>query len=380
MTSMQPLPPNLGADVDQDRFLIMSLFLLAAEPSGDLHGAALIEQLLAQNPNLKIYAVAGPEMRKYPIEVIEPMESFCVMGFLDVLAALPRLLRLFRKLKKTILSMNPDQVVTIDYPGLHLRLQQALRKAGYQGKQIHYICPTVWAWGKRRIQTMERSLDLLLTILPFEPACFASTTLRAEYVGHPLIQKIPPTSVPRQKILALFPGSRTKEIERNLPLQLEVARKLQALDPTLEIAIATSSNLQKIAPEATIYPPERRYELMQKARLAIAKSGTVILELALHQTSTIVQYVIHPFDEFLATRVFRIHLPYYSLPNLLLQEELFPELFGSNLTLDRLFEKANHLWFNDAANEHLRANTRRVRDLLGPAHASRVAASKILNA
>jgi lipid-A-disaccharide synthase len=311
------------------------------------------------------------------------MESFCVMGFTDVFLSLPKLIKLFWKVKKEILKRNPTHVVTIDYPGFNLRLQKALKKKGFVGKQIHYICPTVWAWGKKRIQLMENSLDLLLTILPFEPACFDPKKLQVEYVGHPLISKIPPSLEKRENILAIFPGSRKKEIERNLPLQLDIGNRLKKLDPTLEMVLSASSDasfeiLSKIHPNCLIYPSERRYELMKKAKLALAKSGTVTLELALHETPTVVQYKIKPFDEFLATRIFKINLPFYSLPNLLLQKELFPELIGSNLTSNALFEKAHHLWFDQKANRQIQETAKQLRDVLGSLEASKTAANYIL--
>jgi len=162
------------------------LFFFAGEPSGDVHGASLIEALLKKDPTLQIYAVAGPKMRTYPIHCIEEMERFKVMGFTDVVSSLPKLTSLFFSLRKTILQLAPTAVITIDYPGFCLRLQSALHRKKYPGKQIHYICPTVWAWGKARIQKMANTLDLGLCILPFEPSHFASTTLAMEYVGHPL--------------------------------------------------------------------------------------------------------------------------------------------------------------------------------------------------
>ena len=146
-------PARRGMDIDA--------VILAAEPSGDLHGAALLEALLSKNPNLKIAAVAGPRMRQFPIFPIGRMEELQVMGFTDVVAALPRLYFVFRRLRNAILRLNPKTVVFIDYPGFHLRLERSLRRHGYRGRLIHTICPTVWAYGKGRIATMAQNLDLL---------------------------------------------------------------------------------------------------------------------------------------------------------------------------------------------------------------------------
>jgi lipid-A-disaccharide synthase len=358
------------------RLSSVDLFLLAGEPSGDLQGAKLVEALLSLDPTLRIAAVAGPEMRKFPIECVEPMESLQVMGFTDVLFALPKIARLFFSLRRKILKLDPKAFVGIDYPGFNLRLHQSLKKSGFKGKLIHYICPTVWAWGKKRIPRMAATLDQLLTILPFEPSCFSHTPLPVEYVGHPLTEAIrsfkpDPTFRKRHgwqeedKILAIFPGSRKQEVERNLPLQLQIAKKLQAEDPRLKIGVGI--------------PFEERYQLMHTAHMALAKSGTVALELALHRTPTIVQYAIRPIDVFLATRVFNINLPFYSLPNLILQTEVFPELIGPHLTEERLYEEASRLWSNDAKRTHCQTLCETLWTQLGSDLASLKAAKKILN-
>lgn len=353
----------------------IDLFILAGEPSGDLQGAALIQELLTLDPTIRIAAVAGPRMRKFPIECIEPMESLAVMGFIDVAKSLPKLMRLFFSIRNKILRLAPKAFVGVDYPGFNLRMHQSLRKKGFKGRQIHYICPTVWAWGKKRIPKMEKSLDLLLTLLPFEPACFKHTSLKAEYVGHPLVEPIAkfrpdPTFLERfgfaktDKILALFPGSRAVEVERNLPLMLSAAKKIE--DPNLRIIVSQD------------LPSEENYNLMHYAHMALAKSGTVSLELALHKTPTIVQYAIKPLDVFLATKVFRINLPYYSLPNLILEKEVFPELFGPHLTEEALAAEANAMWFNEKIRKDAIRSASELESVLGQGSASSIAAKRIL--
>ncbi len=358
--------------------MICDLFLVAGEPSGDLHGAALIQKLLQLDPTLRIHAVAGPRMREYPIHCVERMENLAVMGFTDVVTALPKIGCLFFSLRRKILECAPKAVITIDYPGFNLRLQRSLSKKNYAGKQIHYICPTVWAWGKKRIKLMAQHLDLGLSILPFEPACFANTPLQMEYVGHPLTSAVSNHITdphfltkygfsPSDKILALFPGSRQKEIERNLPLMLKAASQLQKQDPHLRIAISQRT----IAPSDT-------YNLMKHAHLALAKSGTVTLELALHKTPTVVQFAIKPIDVFLATKVFKINLSFYSLPNLILQEEAFPELFGPNLTPNTLLQKAEYLWFDEEKRTASKKSCDKLWNILGSQDASFCAAQQIV--
>lgn len=364
------------------------LFIIAAEPSGDLHGSRLIEALLAKRSDLKIGAVAGPLMRAQRIEALFAMEKLQAMGFIDVLGALPGIARQFFAIRKKILSLNPKGVVCIDYPGFNLRLEASLRKHGYRGKIIHYVCPTVWAWGKKRIYRMAETLDLLLTLFPFEKECFSSTSLRVEYVGHPLVSQIRPAEMTNQKanILALFPGSRKTEILRNFSLQMAAAKKLLELDPTLEIAVSVAqSSFEPLLRSLSQGTPVRFYsfnqkiELMRAAKAAIATSGTVTLELALHAVPTVVNFAIRPLDLFIAQKIFRIDLPFYCIVNIAVSKRVFPELFGPNLTPDSLFFWARKLLADDSARAEVQAGCALLRKSLGTQDGASAAAQSIIS-
>ncbi len=144
------------------------LFMVAGEVSGDILGSSILESLLKDRKDLDVVGIGGKEMRAHGLFPTIPMEELQVMGFIDVLKHFPRLYKIFRSTVQTILHLNPKVVVTIDYPGFNLRLAKALRKKGYKGKICHVVCPSVWAWGKKRIQILAKYDDLLLTLLPFE--------------------------------------------------------------------------------------------------------------------------------------------------------------------------------------------------------------------
>jgi lipid-A-disaccharide synthase len=370
------------------------LFIFAGEVSGDLHGEKLLKELYAVYPNLKIRGVGGPKMRAVGMECIMPMEEFQVMGFTDILASLPKLIKQFKIIKNDILTHPPKGVVTIDYPGFNLRLANALHQKNSPAKRIHYICPTVWAWGKRRIPKMETSLDRLLTILPFEPDLFSKHQVDATYVGHPLIARIHGHKYDpswnqaygienEQQILSIYPGSRKKELLRNLPLQIKVAKQIQKGHSDLLIAISCSDEkflplIEKEAGGLLIIRQEHSYELMRASHLAIATSGTVTLELALHQIPTVVTFAINPLDVFLAQYIFRINLPHYALPNILYHGELFPELFGPNLTEDSLYKKVNDFMLSEYKRLECIEGCKRLKNQLGKQDASKEAARAIL--
>lgn len=371
------------------------LFIFVGEKSADLHGEKIIEALKRLNPDLRISGVGGPRMRQAGLNCILPMEEFQVMGFVDVFLALPKLIRQFYFVAKQILALNPQTVLFIDYPGFNLRMARHLRKKGYRGKLCHYICPSVWAWGKKRIPFMAKHLDMLLSILPFEKNFFSGTTLRVEYVGHPLVKRIEEhtySSLPlpsNKKIIAIFPGSRKKELERNLPLQLKVCSTLKKEHPDLCFALSISEErflplIQTIIrqegwePDLHLIPHDKTYELMKAAYMAIAKSGTVTLELALHEIPTVVTYAISPLDLIIARDILRIRLPYYCLVNIIANSEVFPELFGPNFTEETLYEKATSFISDTPERQRCLTNCSKLKKTLGDQDASTEAATLCL--
>ncbi len=339
-----------------------NLFLFAGEHSGDVYGGKLLEALNHKFPSLKATGVGGPLMRAQGLDCLMPMEDFQVMGFVDIVRKFPSLYKQFYTLRDHILETKPDVTILIDYPGFNLRLAKALRKKGYQGKLVHYVCPTVWAWGKGRIKTLSENLDLLLTIFPFEPPLFTSTGLKTIFVGHPLIEKMQQhqydanwkykIEMPAQgNVIALFPGSRAGEVTRLLKRQLQAAMKLRQEDPEIVIGIScTDASLKtlitkiaqecdvKIGTDAFLVPREYTYDLMKDCRTAIAKSGTINLELALHHKPTVVVYEISTINYLILWYVVRLHLDYYSIVNILCNRTVYPELISDPFTAEQLYE------------------------------------------
>ncbi len=340
---------------------MLDYFILAGEVSGDNLGAELIEKL----PEKNILAVAGPQMRKTSVEVLFDMENLETMGFVDVLGSLPRIYKQFKQARNAVLKRNPKTVILIDYSDFNLALGRSLRKKGYRGKIVQYVCPSVWAWRKGRIKTLEKNFDLLLSILPFEKEYFKGRDIRVEYIGHPLLAKIQ-YAPHEKKYLSLFPGSRKTEIERNLPLQLEAARKLSPYP----IAISLSDEnmrplISKFAPDIEIFPKEKRYELMQQSHAAIATSGTVNLELALYRVPTVVTFAIKPLDLFIAKDLLRIRLDHYSLPNIIAGKTIFPELYGPNLTKKKLEKELKNILSKKESESIIKLlETQKTHDLL----------------
>lgn len=370
-------------------------FIFAGEASGDLHGSLLIQAMKAKTGNSSPFCgVGGPCMRAEGIACLIPMECFQVMGFSDVVQSLPSLWKLFWQIRDLIIKEAPSCVILIDYPGFTLRLAKALRKSGYKGKIVQYICPTVWAHGKGRIDTLATNYDLLLSIYPFEQNFFAHTSLPVVYVGHPLKHSIQMQAPkldwrkkafvpPDRELIALFPGSRPGEIKRHLLGQLQAAALFKQEHPEYAFVIPC---IEGIMPEFFLDQISRsslqlnkdiflissayRYDLMRECRTALAKSGTVTLELALYEVPTVVHYDLSLLNYLFAKYILRLALPHYCIVNILAGYSVFPELIGRNILPEDLTKELLSLSEDGAVREKAENGCREVKQLLGnmPSH------------
>lgn len=376
-------------------------FVFAGESSGDLHGSLLIKSLKSLNKDLDFIGVGGPLMRAQGLTSTVNMEEFQVMGFTDVIKALPKLIKNFFFILKTILKTNPDGVILIDYPGFNLRLAKKLRKKGYKGKIIQYICPSVWAHGKGRIQTLIENHDLLLTIFPFELAYFQNSPLKVKYIGNPLTENLinhqhkedwkETIGIPNdKKIISIFPGSRWGEIEHNLPILLEACQQLKEKHSDLIFGLSCSQNMflerikemmtqtaLKMNEDLYIVPKDKSYELMKESRIALAKSGTVNLELALRSIPTVVTYSLSKLNYWIAKYILKLNLPHYSIVNILAKKEVFPELIGTNIQSKDIFYRLDQLNSNEDLRQSIVFDCTKIKNELGSAAPNQVAAIEI---
>lgn len=376
------------------------LFVFSGETSGDLHGEKVIQALKKLDPMIAVDGVAGPKMRNLGIRGPYKMEEFQVMGFTDVIKNFPDLYTKFHKVLDTILKEKPDGCLLIDYPGFNLRLAKALREKGYKGKIIHFICPSVWAWGKKRVDLMSKHLDKLLTIYPFEAKYFSHTPLDVTYIGNPLVETIDAftpkssfreqTNLPEKPLIALFPGSRLGEIERNLAVQLKALEEVKKSLPDYKIALSVvSPKLQKaitdkiqqtnlkLNSDIFLVPSCFNYELMKEARLALAKSGTITLELALFKTPTVVVYGLSRLNRFIAKYLLQLKLPHYCIVNILKGNTVFPEHIAEGFEPSLIAKRILDLELNEDTRSHCIQGCEEVRNILGK-HESGMEAAKAI--
>jgi lipid-A-disaccharide synthase len=315
--------------------------ICAGETSGDLLGAALMQALRARAPDIEFRGVAGPRMRAAGCEALAGVEELSVMGLFELLPHLPRLLALRARLARELLAWQPDVFIGVDYPGFNLGLAARLKARGI--RTVQYVSPQVWAWRQGRVRTMARTLDLVLCLLPFEPAFYAQHAVPAQFIGHPLADQIPLASQlaaaraslglsGSEEVLALLPGSRLAEIERLGPQFLSAARWLRERRPKLTLiapmaspsAHQAFSALGAEAAGVRLLDGQARLAL-QAADVALVTSGTATLEALLCGCPMVVAYRASAVSAWLVRTFKLVRLPYFSLPNLLTNEALVPE-------------------------------------------------------
>jgi lipid-A-disaccharide synthase len=338
----------------------MRIGVVAGETSGDQLGAALILALRARVPGLEVRGACGPLMRAAGCEALADAHELAVMGLIDPLKALPRLLRLRRRLRQAFMAWRPDVFIGIDAPGFNLGLAAQLRSAGLL--TVQYVSPQVWAWREKRVSRIAAACDLVLCLFPFEPACYARQPVVARFVGHPLADQIPLDVdraaarrtlglSPAATVVAVLPGSRAGEVRRLGPDFAAAARRLAA-----QLPAGQRKGVQIIAPMAT---PEVRglFEVagadgaagagirlfdgqarlcLQAADVALVASGTASLEALLCRCPMVVAYRLGSVTAFLVRALRLVRLPYFSLPNLLAGEALVPEFLQEAVSGERL--------------------------------------------
>ncbi len=311
----------------------MKLYFVAGEASGDNHGAELVRALSARDLRLRLFGRGGPKMRALAgDEFRDWIDEAAVLGLWEVLKRYGFFRREFGGVIREIAELKPDAVILIDYPGFNLRLARALRKKIPALKIIYYVSPQVWAWNQRRVNSMARSIDLMLCIFPFEPQFYERAGLRALFVGHPMTSLRSGQEEKRDRnLVALFPGSREREVNKILPIMLAAADQLLRSQPQLRFEIAAASDslafpirkaIKNNAGKFSIRVGQAR-DLMTRAGVAMIASGTATLEAALSRLPFVLIYRVAWLTYFAARLVVKVK--WLGMPNVLANREIVPE-------------------------------------------------------
>ncbi|MEM7072274.1 MAG: lipid-A-disaccharide synthase [Pseudomonadota bacterium] len=357
-------------------------YIIAGEPSGDRLGARLIEALRRLDPSIEFKGLGGAEMQAQGLESLFDIRDLSVMGLFEIVPHLSRLRARLRQTLDDVVRVDPDVLITIDSPGFTTRLVSRLGDA--RCLKLHYVAPTVWAWKPGRARRFAELFDMLLCLLPFEPPYFTVHGLDARFCGHPLASDgalmkariAPDCNVGDDGVqIALIPGSRKGEISRHLPVLLEVALRLAkkarlkktqlrfimpALDttrPMLESALAEFRSAQAESggevPKIRLVAAEARWSALAPCRLAIAASGSVMLELAALGVPAILIYRLNPVTYWIVRRLTRIE--HAHLLNVMADREIVPEFLQGAARPDRLCDAAMRLLDQPHAEQQCKA-------------------------
>lgn len=322
--------------------------IVVGEASGDILGAALMQELRKHFPNAEFSGIGGPRMLAQGFHSYFPQDRLAVMGLIEPLKRLPELLRIRKFLREHFIANPPAVFIGVDSPDFTLSLEESLKERGI--KTVHYVSPSVWAWRQKRIIKIARAVDLMLTLLPFEAKFYHEHNVPVEFVGHHLADEIPLSvdkvvarktlGLPEEgRIVALLPGSRASEVERMGELFMRTAVMCLEQDPGLRFIIPAASpdryrqlhiELNEFVDLPITLFNGHSHEVMTAADVVLLASGTVALEALLLKKPMVVAYKMAPLTFKILSWL--IKTPWVSLPNLLAQKMLVPEILQDKAT------------------------------------------------
>jgi len=370
-----------------------TIFIVAGEYSGDLHGAGLAKALKKINPQIKLCGAGGELMKSAGVEIYYNFLDLAVVGFWEVVKNLKKFKKIFKFLSQKLDMVNPDVVILIDYPGFNLRFAKEIKKRNI--KLIYYISPQIWAWGRNRIKLIRKFVDKMIVIFKFEEEFYKSYGIDANFVGHPLLDIVKPSLPksellkrynlsPDKKTIALLPGSRETEVRRHLPLMLRTGEIIQKKIPAVQFILCRSPSIS----EDIFFPYIRHsplnitqltnsYDSIELADFVIVASGTATLETAIlgkpmviiYKTSFLTWAMIKP----------QIKIPYIGLVNIVAGEKIVPEFIQYEANPGKISQKVVDILTNQEKQTEIKRDLCKIKEKLGEPGATERAAKIILD-
>lgn len=368
--------------------------MVAGEASGDYLASGLIRALKEQVPDAKIEGIGGPMMAREGARLLYSMDTISIMGVDGLARSLWKILRIRRAVRRRFVENPPDVFVGIDVPDFNLTLERSLRRAGIPA--VHYVSPTVWAWREYRVSKIRRSVDLMLTLFPFEADYFRQRSVPVSFVGHPMADEIPEVidrgaaraalGVDAEHVVALLPGSRISELKRLGALFVDVAARLDASGKHDICFLAPFINdhtkdffadlIARNAPDLPVrLLASQSRQVLAASDLALLASGTAALEAALHKVPMVVTYKVSWFTSLMVRMFARVR--HFSMPNHLLERPIVPELMQDDATVDRIWRELDRYLSDEALRSETERTLGRIPRMLRRG-ASRRAANEVL--
>jgi lipid-A-disaccharide synthase len=367
---------------------VPNFLLVAGEPSGDMYGADVALALQSRFPGCRIFGLGGEKMRRAGVQLEGDIRHTAAMGPLAALTQLGALYRIFRKLSDRVEASPPDAAILIDFPDFNLRLAKRIKAMNVP--IVYYVSPQVWAWREGRIRHIRAVVDKMLVIFPFEEDIYKKAGVDVEFVGHPLIETVRATKTkeefcrayslnPNKPILAILPGSRRKEIRHILPTLCEAVDRIQAYKPDTQFVLPKAESIDQTLIQAIVgsrpitIVSNDTYNAVRYARAAVVASGTATLETALLGTPEVIVYRLSPIEAWFLGKFF-LKVRLFGIVNIILGEEVVPELFQDKFTPELVSQAAMKLMDDVWLQSKIRGNYESLRRrLTGGKVATRVA-------
>jgi len=363
------------------------IMIIAGEASGDLHGAKLVQAMLARDPSLFICGVGGRALRAAGVRILVEASQLAVVGITEVFSKIGSLLKGASRVKKLLRSLNPDLLIIIDFPDFNLHAASIAKKQGIP--VFYYISPQIWAWRKGRIKTIKRRVDHVGVILPFEEDFYREHGVPVTFVGHPLLddgalsQDDKPTGAQDARpFIGLLPGSRDKEVIRNLPAMIGAAARIQQRYPDIQFCVSRAPTVAESLMTHILETSGSHVDIsittdpvgtvFNQCRLVIAVSGTVTLEAAISGTPTVIIYSVSPLSYWIGRAL--IHVTQIGLINLIAGKEIVPELIQKEAAPKPIADCVLTLLEEPEKLETMRRELLQARERLGKPGASERAA------
>lgn len=368
------------------------ILIVTGEASGDLHGAHLAKAIAAQDGTAQLVGIGGPAMKAAGVTMIPGVPQLDVVGLIG-LSAVRAMIQRVRAIRRVLTTEAWDLVVLIDNPGLNLHFARVAKAAGR--RVLYYIAPQIWAWRPGRMKWIQRRVDHVVVILPFEPDLYRRAGVRCTFVGHPLLDSVAPQydrAALRRRfnldesapVIGLFPGSRVAEVNMLLPVLLQTAAELAKRDPKTQFILAQASSIDdtllhdllRESPVPVLVVKDQASEAMAVSELLLVASGTATLQAAVVGTPMILLYKTTLPTYWLARMWIRVK--WIGLVNLVAGRTVVPELIQDDATVERLTKEACRLLDDRQAYNDMKNGLLRVRQSLGDAGASLRTAQVVL--
>ncbi len=386
--------------------MVKKIFIVAGDPSGDLHGANLVNALREISSQIEISGLGGERMERAGVKLLDKLTELAIVGFSEAINNILALRQIYIKTEEFLKKEKPDIIVLIDYPGFNLRLAGLAKRLKIP--LIYYIGPQIWAWRHGRIKGIAELVNKMLVIFPFEEETYKKAGVDVSFVGHPLLDTIQPTKGkeevyrkygldPDFPIIGLMPGSRKQEIERLLPVMLEASRKIGETRK-VQFVLPLAENIpmtyikeriveferntvnrfrkEKKPPLPILVVRDEDYNIRRTMTLALVASGTATLENACLGIPMIIIYKVSLFSYLLARLLIRI--PRIGLANIVAGKRVVPEFIQQKARAEEIAKVACHWLSNPGLMRETRKELKRVKEKLGTPGASRRAAKIIM--